>query len=318
MGNLVLQRGRGAFACLCEGYGIGCRLCQQVAHLQWRRAGDKCQGANHHRIHAPNDEWHRAARCSLSRGLVLASNIETRLGPLFRGARRRISGERSTVGRRASPFGLCGKDKSVGRILFLSLHFGNTLLLLAALSLTAAWLSNGGGGFALARSRRQVITIGASLFATMVIGITGALSALGDTLFPATSLRAAVLQDFSRGTPALLRFRLLHRPVAVITACYVLRIIFKSSNPAKPYFATGYCAHHRYTCAARHWHDECSTSRPRFSPNPASIRSDVIRTLLVLASPTWCSSVQTPSLALWWQETIRLSEPELRTPGMWL
>jgi heme A synthase len=211
-----------------------------------------------------------------------------------------------------------GKDKSVGRILFLSLHFGNTLLLLAALSLTAAWLSNGGGGFALARSRRQVITIGASLFATMVIGITGALSALGDTLFPATSLRAAVLQDFSRGTPALLRFRLLHRPVAVITACYVLRIIFKSSNPAKPYFATSYCAHHRYTCAARHWHDECSTSRPRFSPNPASIRSDVIRILLVLASPTWCSSVQAPSLALWWQQTIRLSEPELRTPGMWL
>jgi hypothetical protein len=44
----------------------------------------------------------------------------------------------------------------------------------------------------------------------------------------------------------------------------------------------------------------------------------VIRILLVLASPTWCSSVQAPSLALWWQQTIRLSEPELRTPGMWL
>jgi cytochrome c oxidase assembly protein subunit 15 len=126
--------------------------------------------------------------------------------------------------------GYVGKDKSVGRILFLSLHFGNTLLLLAALSLTAAWLSNGGGGFASARSRRQVIAIGVGVFATMVIGITGAISALADTLFPATSLRAAAMQDFSRGTPALLRFRLLHPPVAVITACYVLWIIFKSST----------------------------------------------------------------------------------------
>src|ERR1700751_5757294 len=104
-----------------------------------------------------------------------------------------------------------GRDKSVGRILFLCLHFGNTLLLLAALSLTAVWLSNGNSSFTLIRSRRQVIAVG--------VGIVGAISALGDTLCPATSLRSAVLQDFSRGTPALLRFRLVHPPLAVITAC---------------------------------------------------------------------------------------------------
>jgi cytochrome c oxidase assembly protein subunit 15 len=123
-----------------------------------------------------------------------------------------------------------GKDKSVGRILFLCLHFGNTLLLLAALSLTAAWLSNGSSSFTLIRSRRQVNAVGVGLFATMVIGITGAISALGDTLFPATSLRSAVLPDFSRGTPALLRLRLVHPPLAVITACYLLLIVFKNST----------------------------------------------------------------------------------------
>lgn len=123
-----------------------------------------------------------------------------------------------------------GKDKSVGRILFLCLHFGNTLLLLAALSLTAVWLSRGSGSFALIRSRRRVTAVGIGLFATMVIEITGAISALGDTLFPATSLRSAVLQDFSRGTPALVHFRLVHPPLAAITACYLLWIIFKTST----------------------------------------------------------------------------------------
>jgi len=123
-----------------------------------------------------------------------------------------------------------GNDRSVGRILFLCLHFGNTLLLLATLSLTAAWLSNGSDSFTLIRSRRRVSAMAVGLCATMVIGITGAISALGDTLFPATSLRSAVLQDFSRGSPALLRFRLLHPPVAVFTACYILWIIFKTST----------------------------------------------------------------------------------------
>jgi cytochrome c oxidase assembly protein subunit 15 len=123
-----------------------------------------------------------------------------------------------------------GTDKSVGRILFLCLHFGNTLLLLAALSLTAVWLSNGSGRFTLIRSRRHVGAVGIGLCATMALGITGVISALGDTLFPATSLRLAILQDFGRGTPALLRFRLLHPLVAVITACYLLWIFLRIST----------------------------------------------------------------------------------------
>src|SRR5467141_3997554 len=81
-----------------------------------------------------------------------------------------------------------GNDQSAGRILFLCLHFGNTLLLLATLSLTAAWLSNGSRSFTLIGKWRQVSSIGLGLLATMVTGITGAVAALADTLYPATSL----------------------------------------------------------------------------------------------------------------------------------
>lgn len=123
-----------------------------------------------------------------------------------------------------------GNDQSVGRILFFCLHFGNTLLLLATLSLTAAWLSNGGRSFTLISKWREVGSIGLGLLATMVTGIAGAVTALADTLFPATSLASSFAQDFSSGAPALLRVRLLHPAVATVAACYVLWVIWRSST----------------------------------------------------------------------------------------
>jgi cytochrome c oxidase assembly protein subunit 15 len=123
-----------------------------------------------------------------------------------------------------------GNDQSVGRILFLCLHFGNTLLLLATLSLTAAWLSNGSRSFTLIGEWREVGSIGLGLLATMVTGITGAVAALADTLYPATSLPSSLAQDFSSRTPVLLRVRLIHPAVATVAACYVLWVIWRSST----------------------------------------------------------------------------------------
>jgi len=123
-----------------------------------------------------------------------------------------------------------GNDQSVGRLFFLCLHFGNTLLLLATLSLTATWLSNGSRSFTLISKWREVGSIGLGLLATMVTGITGAVAALVDTLYPATSLPSSLAQDFSSGTPALLRVRLLHPAVATVAACYVLWVIWRSST----------------------------------------------------------------------------------------
>jgi cytochrome c oxidase assembly protein subunit 15 len=123
-----------------------------------------------------------------------------------------------------------GNAQSAGRILFLCLHFGNTLLLLATLSLTAAGLSNVSRSFTLISKWREVGPIGLGLLATMVTGITGAVAALADTLYPATSLPLSLAQDFSSGTPALLRVRLLHPALATVAACYVLWVIWRSST----------------------------------------------------------------------------------------
>ena len=124
-------------------------------------------------------------------------------------------------------------DQSAGRVLFLCLHFANTLLLLAALGLTGVWLSNGSRSFTLISKWREKSLIGLGLLASMVTGVAGAVAALADTLFPSTSLHASLMQDFDSATPALLHFRLFHPAAALISACYVLWIILRSSTRRK-------------------------------------------------------------------------------------
>src|SRR5580704_17691392 len=92
---------------------------------------------------------------------------------------------------------LGGLDRWATHALFMCLHFGNTLLLFAALALTARWISSGGRRFSAVRTPYQMIATGIGMVSVMVIGMTGSLASLGDTIFPADSLRHAVLQDFS-------------------------------------------------------------------------------------------------------------------------
>jgi len=121
-------------------------------------------------------------------------------------------------------------DQSAMRVLFLCLHFGNTLLLLAMLALTAAWLQSGSESFTLIKKRTEVSTVVVGLLAVLAIGMTGTVAALGDTLFPAPSLRASILRDFSSGSPGLLHFRLLHPLLAVIAGIYVIWVVVKNTS----------------------------------------------------------------------------------------
>jgi len=123
-----------------------------------------------------------------------------------------------------------GMDRSASRAVFLCLHFGNTLLLVAALTLTAKWLSNGERRFVAAAERYERIVIAVGLFCTMATGISGSLAALGDTIFPTATLKASIAQDFSANSHLLLRLRLLHPVVASIALFYVLWMVHKLSK----------------------------------------------------------------------------------------
>jgi heme a synthase len=113
-------------------------------------------------------------------------------------------------------------NQSMGRVIVLSIHLSNTLLLLAALTLTARFLGTGQIWRRLDVRGGKKLWAFVGLAATLVVGVSGSLAALGDTLFPASSLRAAFAQDFAAGSPWLLRLRGVHPVSAVVAAGFVI------------------------------------------------------------------------------------------------
>jgi heme A synthase len=118
-------------------------------------------------------------------------------------------------------FELVAHDASAKRAFSVSLHLVNTFLLLASTALTAWWASGG----APVRLRGQGIvawTTGIPLGAMLLVGVSGTVTALGDTLFPSTSLATGLAQDFSKSAHLFVRLRTLHPLLAVTTAAIIV------------------------------------------------------------------------------------------------
>ncbi|HXK03369.1 MAG TPA: COX15/CtaA family protein [Verrucomicrobiae bacterium] len=111
------------------------------------------------------------------------------------------------------------RNASANRAWSLSTHLVNTLTLLACLTMTAWW---GAGNPRSLASGKPVILTAFTLGGVMVLGITGAIAALGDTLFPARTLSEGFAQDFDRASNIFLRLRGLHPLIAVAVAAWVL------------------------------------------------------------------------------------------------
>ena len=124
-------------------------------------------------------------------------------------------------------------NQSSGRMVLLSIHLSNTLLLVAALTLTARFLSMDRRWAGLEHASGFGWAV-AGLAATIGVGVSGSMAALGDTLFPVTSLQAAYAQDFSPGSSWLLRLRLVHPISALIAALFVIWLVGRSRRDDPP------------------------------------------------------------------------------------
>jgi heme a synthase len=124
--------------------------------------------------------------------------------------------------------GLTAGSTSPLRPPFEALHFSNTLLLVAALALTAHFLGRATG--VRLREIRVVAPLRttAGMAALMVVGVTGSVAALGDTLFPASSLGSALSQDFSGSSAWLLRWRWTHPAIAILASLFLLWILSRA------------------------------------------------------------------------------------------
>jgi heme a synthase len=125
--------------------------------------------------------------------------------------------------------GKVAHDQSASRAVYLSLHLANTLLLLAALALTAHFLSRSMGFMRGSVDYRSIGVASVGMVATLFVGVSGSLAALGDTLFPATSLRSALAQDFSANSTWLLRIRWLHPTLGFIAGAFICWLIFTNA-----------------------------------------------------------------------------------------
>jgi cytochrome c oxidase assembly protein subunit 15 len=63
--------------------------------------------------------------------------------------------------------------------------------------------------------------------------VTGSLAALGDTLFPSTSLRSALAADFSSSSEWLIRLRILHPASAVVAGAFILWLLWRAVFAAR-------------------------------------------------------------------------------------
>ena len=114
-------------------------------------------------------------------------------------------------------FRLVADNASMARAWFMAAHLTNTLLLLACLAWTAGYLS--GWIPAGARTRRGILVrFGLGGLAVLLAAVSGAIAALGDTLYPAGSLAEALGTEFSAASHLLVRLRLLHPSIAVVMA----------------------------------------------------------------------------------------------------
>jgi len=158
--------------------------------------------------------------------LVLAVWAVRRFGWRHRAARAAVlalvlTAVEGLIGAGLVRFELVAGNASIARGFVIAAHLVNTFLLLASLALAAAW----GSTTAAPRLRRQGATgwwLAGGLGLLCILGASGAVTALGDTLFPVARMTEEAIEALSPSARILVRLRILHPFLAVGVAAYLL------------------------------------------------------------------------------------------------
>lgn len=118
-------------------------------------------------------------------------------------------------------FQLVADNATMARAMFMAVHLLNTFVLLGWLTLTAWWLS-GGSPVSLRQQGGRGLVLGLAAVGLLLVGVSGAVAALGNTLYPDGSLAEGLAADLSPTSHFLIRLRILHPTFAVITAVGLL------------------------------------------------------------------------------------------------
>jgi heme A synthase len=119
-------------------------------------------------------------------------------------------------------FELVAYNVSAARAFAAALHLVNTFFLLGFVTLTAWW----GSGYPGVKLRQGRLTwlLGIGLLSIMILSAAGAITALGDTIFPSETLLEGIQQDVDPAAHFLVRLRVWHPVLAIVSSFYLLYV----------------------------------------------------------------------------------------------
>jgi len=109
---------------------------------------------------------------------------------------------------------------SVARAVAVAVHLANTYILLATLAVTA-WLAQVDEQVSLRREKLANTLVIIGLVLVIAFSAMGAVTALGDTLFPAESLLSDIQKDFDPTSNFLIQLRVIHPVLAILSGGYL-------------------------------------------------------------------------------------------------
>ncbi|MEP6946286.1 MAG: COX15/CtaA family protein [Acidobacteriota bacterium] len=100
-------------------------------------------------------------------------------------------------------------------------HLVNTFILLVFLTMTA-WLASRERFVLRWPHTKTLVLIGIGFAMLLLVGMSGTLAALSNMLFPSTSIADGIAKDFSSSSNVIIRLRLSHPILSVLTAVYLI------------------------------------------------------------------------------------------------
>ena len=118
---------------------------------------------------------------------------------------------------------LVANKSSTQYAVLVAIHLLNTFILLACLALSAWWATTGKGiSF---KNKTHVVLFGIGLAGVAVLGMAGALTALGDTHNPVKTLAEGLAQDADPNASFLIHVRVYHPLIGVLLGLYTVGLL---------------------------------------------------------------------------------------------
>lgn len=129
----------------------------------------------------------------------------------------------SMIGRQLVKRGLVADNDSIERAIWLGIHLANTFILIGSVAVLAGYAS----GFKRPQLKGQgpiLCALGFGLISLLVLGVSGAITSLGDKLFPVSSTPKAITDALDGTKHFLVQLRVLHPLIAISVGIYLLLI----------------------------------------------------------------------------------------------